>query len=178
MAHALAARDPYTEGHTARVAELSRRIALRLGLDQEAVEYVYLGGLLHDIGKIGFPDALFDSHGKKNPPELIRKIVKHPLIGYQILAGLDFLGPALDYVRCHHERLDGSGYPRRLKAGDIPLGARILAVADSFDAMTTERPYQKAMSRQEAMEILRKQCPHRLDPAVVDALAGILEQKA
>ena len=177
MAHALAARDTYTEGHAARVAELSRKIARRLGLDEEAVEYVYLGGLLHDIGKIGFPDALFDTHGKKNPPELVKKIIKHPLIGYDILAGLDFLGPALDYVRCHHERLDGSGYPKRLKAEDIPLGARILAVADGFDAMTTDRPYQKGKSPRQALEILRKQCPHRLDPPVVEALAGILEEE-
>ncbi len=178
MAHALAARDTYTEGHAARVAELSRSLARRLGLEAEAVEYVYLGGLLHDIGKIGFPDALFDSHGKKNPPELVKKIIKHPLIGYHILAGLDFLGPALDYVRCHHERLDGSGYPKRLQARDIPLGARILAVADGFDAMTTDRPYQKGKTPQEALAILRKQCPHRLDPRVVEALAATLEEEA
>jgi putative nucleotidyltransferase with HDIG domain len=177
MAHALAARDQYTEGHAARVAELAQGIAQRMGMDEEGVEYVRLGGLLHDIGKIGFPDALFDTHGKKNPPELVKAIMKHPAIGYDILAGLDFLGPALEYVRCHHERLDGSGYPRRLHAEQIPLGARILAAADGFDAMTTDRPYQKGKSPEEALAILRKQTPKRLSSEVVEAFAGLLEER-
>lgn len=178
MAHALAARDTYTEGHDARVAAISSLLARKLGMSDEEVEYVRLGGVLHDIGKIGFSDRLFSHHGKKNPPELIKEIIKHPLVGYEILSGLDFLGPALEYVRDHHERLDGSGYPRRIKGDQISLGARIIAVADGFDAMTTNRPYQEAMSPRTALEILRKQSGKRLDPRVVDALAQLIDEGA
>jgi len=170
MAHALAARDAYTQGHDARVGELAAELARRLGMSGEEVEWVRLGGILHDIGKIGFPDALFDTHGQKNPPELVKRIIQHPAIGYDILKGLEFLGPALQYVRDHHERLDGSGYPRRIRGEDIALGARILAVADGFDAMTTDRPYQKGMTPAQALANLQKQCPHRLDARVVAAL--------
>ncbi len=176
MAHALAARDAYTEGHAARVGGLGVELARRLGLDPEEAEAVRLGGILHDIGKIGFPDALFDTHGKKNPPELVKRIIQHPALGYQILAGLEFLGPALDYVRDHHERLDGSGYPKGRKAAEISAGARILAVADGYDAMTTDRPYQKGMQPEVALAKLRAQCPHRLDAGVVDALAAWIEE--
>jgi putative nucleotidyltransferase with HDIG domain len=172
MAHALAARDAYTEGHAARVGGLAAELAGRLGMGPEEAETVRLGGVLHDIGKIGFPDALFEAHGQKNPPELVKRILQHPATGYDILKGLEFLGPALDYVRDHHERLDGSGYPRHLGAGDVSLGARILAVADSFDAMTTDRPYQKGMEPLAAVARLRALAPHRLDPEVVEALAA------
>jgi putative nucleotidyltransferase with HDIG domain len=172
MAHALAARDAYTEGHAARVGALAAELAGRLGLGPEEAEAVRLGGVLHDIGKIGFPDALFDTHGQKNPPELVKRILQHPATGYEILKGLEFLGPALEYVRDHHERLDGSGYPRHVREADLSLGARILAVADGYDAMTTDRPYQKGMAPAEALAKLRAQTPRRLDPRVVEALAA------
>ncbi len=175
MANALAARNAYTEGHAGRVADLARETALALGLDEAEVERVRLGGLLHDIGKIGFSDRLFEDHGQKNPPELVKIILGHPEAGWRILADLDFLGPSLTYVRCHHERLDGSGYPRRLKGEAIPFGALIIAAADGFDAMTTDRPYQKGMDVATALANLRRQCPHRLDPRVVEALAGVVE---
>ena len=174
MAQALGARDQYTQGHAERVADLAAAMARELGLDEEEVEYIRLGGLLHDIGKIGFPDTLFDTHGKKNPPEVIKEIVKHPGIGHDILAGLDFLGPALEYVLGHHERLDGTGYPRRLQEEQIPVGARILSVADSYDAITTDRPYQKGSSRERALEILNSLAPHRLWSPAVEALTRVL----
>lgn len=176
MAHALAARDAYTEGHAARVGGLAAELARRLGMDPDEVESVRLGGILHDIGKIGFPDALFDTHGKKNPPELVKRIIQHPALGYDILAGLEFLGPALDFVRDHHERLDGSGYPRGIKAPDISAGARILAVADGYDAMTTDRPYQKGMEPTVALGKLRAQCPRRLDDKVVEVMTAWVEE--
>ncbi len=177
MAHALAARDAYTEGHAARVGALATAMAQHMGLSPEEAEYVHLGGVLHDIGKIGFSDPLFNPHGGKNPPDLVAEIIKHPTLGAEILAGLDFLGPALSYIRTHHERLDGSGYPKRLRGEDIPLGAQILAVADGFDAMTTDRPYQKGRRPGEALVELRRQCPHRLNPAVVEALARLLAEE-
>ncbi|MCB2187473.1 MAG: HD domain-containing protein [Deltaproteobacteria bacterium] len=176
MAQALGARDTYTEGHVDRVSRLAETMALDLGLDRGEAEFVRLGGLLHDIGKIGFPDSLFDDHGGKNPPELVKAIMAHPRLGAEILAGLEFLGPALDYVYCHHERLDGSGYPRRLKGEDIPLGAQILAVADSFDAMTTDRPYQKGWEIPKAVARLRELSPQKLNPRVLDSLARVLAE--
>jgi HD-GYP domain-containing protein (c-di-GMP phosphodiesterase class II) len=174
MANALAARDPYTEGHAARVGGLGRRMAERMGLGAEEIELVAIGGSLHDIGKIGFPDVLFQAHGSRNPPEVVREIVKHPAAGAEILADLDFLGPALEYVHAHHERPDGKGYPRGLKGEEIPLGARILAVADGFDAMTTDRPYQEGMAPDRALSILRKHAGTKWDADCVSALEAVL----
>lgn len=176
MAHALAARDLYTEGHTARVGNLASRMARHLGLDEESVEHIRLGGILHDIGKIGFPDPLFQAHEVQNPPEIIKEIVKHPHVGVEILKDLDFLGPSLEFVHCHHERLDGKGYPRNLKAEEIPLGARVLAVADSYDAMTTDRPYQKGRSPETALAILRQNAGTRWDETCIVALESILKE--
>lgn len=174
MANALDARDPYTKGHTERVADLAEQIAIEMGIEDKDVNYIRLGGLLHDIGKIGFPDYLFQPHEEKNPPEMVKRIIKHPTVGAEILQELDFLGPALEYVRSHHERPDGKGYPRRLKAADIPLGAKIIAVADSFDAMTTERPYQKAMTPEVALEILQRHAGAQWDTGCVEALGHYL----
>ncbi|HPQ29605.1 MAG TPA: HD domain-containing protein [Desulfobacteraceae bacterium] len=174
MASALAARDSYTEGHTARVGDLAFKIACQLGLEQDESELIRIGGILHDIGKIGFSDKLFESHGKKNPPEIVREIIKHPAVGANILHDLDFLGPALEYIHCHHERPDGDGYPRKLKDSDIPLGAKILAVADGYDAMTTDRPYQKGMTPDVAIGILRKHAGKKWDEKCVAALAVVL----
>jgi len=174
MAHALAARDAYTEGHAARVADVACKIACQLGLPREEVEFIRLGGILHDIGKIGFPDRLFEPHAGKNPSDLVKEITRHPSTGAEILQDLDFLGPALDYVHCHHERPDGKGYPRHLKAEEIPLGARILAVADAFDAMTTDRPYQKGMQPEVALGILIKGAGKKWDDSCVSAFNAVL----
>ncbi len=174
MAHALAARDAYTEGHAARVGDLAGRMASVMGLSEEEVETVRLGGILHDIGKIGFPDLLFQAHEGQNTKEIVKEIVKHPGVGAEILKDLDFLGASVELVHCHHERMDGKGYPRRLKGDEIPVGARILSVADSFDAMTTDRPYQQGRSHEAAMEILRKHAGVRWDEACIDALEAVL----
>lgn len=175
MAHALAARDEYTEGHAERVGEWSRLTALALGLDAAQVNYVHLAGLLHDIGKIGFPDQLFQPHPARNPPEVVARIKQHPAGGAAILRDLDFLGPAIEFIHCHHERPDGQGYPRGLAAADIPLGAKIIAVADGFDAMTTDRPYQQGMDQAAALAVLRKQAGAKWDAQCVEAFAGVLD---
>ena len=177
IANALAARDTYTVGHVERVAYYAVKIARTLGMDDETIELVCLGGMLHDIGKIGFPDDLFNPHHKKNQPEMVKNITRHPAEGAAILKNLDFLGPAVDYVHCHHERPDGRGYPRRLKAGEIPLGASIIAVADAFDAITTDRPYQKGLSIDEALTILMKEADKKWDRDCVNAFAQVLEQE-
>jgi len=174
MAHALAARDTYTEGHTSRVAELSHAIARELGLEGKDLEYIRLGGALHDIGKIGFPDALFADHEGKLPSNLVKEINRHPSIGVKILKPLDFLGPAIDYVSAHHERLDGRGYPRGLKGDQIPLGAQIVSVADIYDAITSERPYQEKRTPGTALAILYGIAGTRIRLEIVEALERVL----
>jgi putative nucleotidyltransferase with HDIG domain len=174
MAHALEARDTYTEGHAARVAELSHAIARQLGLKGEDIEYIRLGGALHDIGKIGFPDVLFSSHEPKLPSNLVKEINRHPAIGVKILEPLDFLGPAIDYVSAHHERLDGRGYPRGLKGDQIPLGAQIVSVADIYDAITSDRPYQDTRTPDDALAILYTIAGTRIKIEIVQALERVL----
>jgi len=174
MAHALAARDTYTEGHASRVAELAHAIGREMGLAGEELEYVRLGGALHDIGKIGFPDILFGDHEGKLPSNLVKEINRHPSIGAKILKPLDFLGHAVDYVSAHHERLDGRGYPRGLKDNEIPLGAQIISVADIYDAITSERPYQKTRTSAEALAILRDIAGTRIRTDIVETLERVL----
>jgi HD-GYP domain-containing protein (c-di-GMP phosphodiesterase class II) len=174
MANALAARDTYTEGHADRVGRIAGMIAEELRLTGEEIELVQVAGRLHDIGKIGFSDRLFLPHEGKNPEDVIREITRHPATGAEILKDLDFLGPSLDYVRCHHERPDGRGYPKHLKDPDIPLGAKIIAVADGYDAMTTDRPYQKGRTPETALSILREGAGSHWDPDCVAAFERIL----
>ncbi len=174
MANALAARDTYTEGHADRVGRIAGMIAGEMGLPVEEIELVRVAGRLHDIGKIGFSDRLFLPHGGRNPEDVVREITRHPATGAEILKDLDFLGSALDYVRCHHERPDGRGYPKHLKDPDIPLGAKIIAVADGYDAMTTDRPYQKGRTPDEALAILKKGAGGHWDPECVAAFERVL----
>ncbi len=169
MAQALEARDAYTRGHAERVSGIASEIAVEMGLDQQSVELVRTAGLLHDIGKIGCSDRIFQPHEAKNPPEVVREIMAHPGAGAEILKQLEFLGEAIDIIHFHHERIDGKGYPKRLAGEDIPLGARIIAVADGFDAMTTDRPYQKGMSHETALDILRQQAGAKWDADCVAA---------
>ncbi len=174
MAKALAARDSYTVGHAERVGQISGLIAAEMGLSEEDTKLVQLAGLLHDIGKIGFPDYLFLPHEGATPPEILQEIIRHPATGAEILKDLDFLGNALSYIRYHHERPDGLGYPERLKGPDIPLGAKIIAAADAFDAITTNRPYQKSQTYQRALEILREGSGTKWDPEAIAAFERVL----
>ena len=174
MAKALAARDAYTEGHAERVSRIAGLMAAEMDLPEGETELVELAGLLHDIGKIGFPDYLFLPHEGDNPKEIVREINRHPTTGAEILKDLDFLGSAIFYIRSHHERPDGRGYPGRLKGADIPLGAKIIAVADGFDAITTDRPYQKARTYEEALAILKQGAGTRWDSECVVAFERAL----
>lgn len=168
VANILAARDSNTAGHARRVAAYARRLARLAGLGEEEIEAISLAGMLHDIGKIGFSDKMFLNEDTRLSDEMLDEVTSHPLVGAEILAGLNFLGPAVNFVRWHHERLDGLGYPDGLSGGDIPPGARILAVVDSFDAMTTARPYQPKMEPDKAFEILRHLARNALDPDLVE----------
>ena len=173
-AKALAARDAYTQGHAERVGQIAGLIAAEMGLTDEEADLVELAGLLHDIGKIGFPDQLFLPHEGDNPKEIVQEITRHPTTGAEILKDLDFLGPALSYIRYHHERPDGRGYPEHLKGADIPLGAKIISVADGFDAMTTDRPYQKGKTYDEALSILKHGAGTKWDSNCVAAFERAL----
>jgi putative nucleotidyltransferase with HDIG domain len=168
LANAIEAKDRYTRGHSERVGAASRRIAARLGLLRPDVEIIGQAGLLHDIGKIGVPEPVLRKPGALDPAEwtLMRR---HPVTGAQIVAPFEHLAGAAIIIRHHHERQDGSGYPDGLKGDAIPLGARIVAVADVFDALTSERPYRAAMSRRAALELLAGEAGVTLDPQAVAA---------
>ncbi|WP_028572749.1 HD-GYP domain-containing protein [Desulfonatronum lacustre] len=169
MSSAIGARDPYTQGHEQRTAGYALRLARRVGLSKEDAQFVYLGAMLHDIGKLGFSDRLFSGEDCRDSPELLQAIKSHPEIGSSILHWIDFLGPAVDVVRHHHERMDGSGYPQGLAGEDISYFARIVAVADTFDAITTDRPYQPGKTMHEGLETLKNIAGTHLDPALVAA---------
>ncbi|BCS89262.1 HD-GYP domain-containing protein [Pseudodesulfovibrio sediminis] len=177
IVHALGARDAYSEGHGERVSIYARRMAQRLGLPSAEVEYIRIAGSLHDIGKIGFSDQMFNHGDTPLTKSMLEEIHSHPQWGCDILKALDFLGPALDYVYAHHERIDGKGYPRGLHGPDIPLGARILAVADCFDAMTTDRPYKKGVTGEEAFESLRRLAGNYADADLVEVLITDIREK-
>jgi len=175
VANALGARDTYTEGHGDRVGIYAERMARRLRLDDDEVERLRVAGVLHDIGKIGFSDTIFSNEDTRMNEDMMLEIRSHPQWGYDILKDLEFLGASRDYVYAHHERLDGNGYPRGLTADEIPLGARILAVVDCFDAMTTDRPYQRGRTPQEAFAILGTLAGKALDPDIVEAFIEEIE---
>ena len=166
-------RDSYTRGHSERVAYYSKRIAQEMGLSPEEVKKIYTAALLHDIGKIGIPDSILLKPSKLTEREY--EIIKlHPILSYEILSHLDFLEEALDGIKYHHERWDGSGYPEGLKGAEIPLAARIIAVADSFDAMTSHRIYRRARDKSDAIRELRQLAGKKYDPQVVENSLHIL----
>ena len=168
LAAAVEARDPYTHGHTQRVEEYAVIMAKALGCDEAEISALRRASVLHDIGKIGIEDTILRKQGRLDPEEELR-MQRHPIIGVDMLKGIDFLDPVLPLVRHHHERWDGNGYPDELRADEIPLGARILAVADALDAMTSDRSYRAARTFEYAKtEILKGSATH-FDPEVVTA---------
>lgn len=177
LANALEAKDAYTRGHSERVAELSRRIAVALGLDSEDVAAVGEAGLLHDIGKIGVPESALGKPGPLTADEW-QAMRRHPVIGAQIVAPFEFFARAAPVIRHHHERWDGSGYPDGLAAHAIPLGARIVAVADVFDALTSTRPYRPALRRSAALAYLTGEAGRTLDEHVVAACVDVVRSGA
>jgi len=166
------AKDPYTCGHSERVAVTSRELARQMGLAAAEVELIYLAGLLHDIGKIGTPESILQKPGRLDPEE--RRIVcLHPTIGGRILEGIKRLERIREVVLHHHERVDGQGYPAGLRGGAIPPLARIVSLADAFDAMTSNRPYRPTMPMERVLEEIRTHTGTQFDPAVVDAFFSL-----
>lgn len=176
LAAELESRDPWTHGHSRRVAHHAAMIAVRMGLPERRVRIVRAAAQLHDVGKINTPRAVLHKPGRLTEIEL-GLIELHPVDGAEIVSTLG--DPELTaMVRHHHERLDGSGYPDGLGASEIPLGARIIAVADTFDAITSTRPYRPARSDREALEILEEEAGVRLDPVGVDAFCACYGERA
>ena len=172
LAAALDTRDTETQGHSMRVSEYTTVIARRMGVKDPELTEIRRGALLHDVGKIGIPDAVLRKPGKLTSEEW-EEMRRHPEIGYRILSGIKFLEPSLPIVIAHQERFDGSGYPRGLKREEIPLGARIFAVVDTLDAMTSDRPYRKALRYEDAREEIIRNSGLQFDPRVVEVFLSI-----
>jgi GAF domain-containing protein len=164
-------RDHETEGHSLRVADMSTTLARAFGMDEESVVLMRRGALLHDIGKIGIPDAILLKPGPLDDEEL-GVMRRHPAIARELFEGIPFLRAAIDVPWCHHEKWDGSGYPRGLSGNDIPLPARVFAVVDVWDALTHDRPYRKALDEGESLKIISKGAGSHFDPLIVQFFLG------
>jgi cyclic di-GMP phosphodiesterase len=172
--HALDLRDKETEGHSQRVTHLTLKLAKAMGLNDEELVQMRRGALLHDIGKLGIPDAILHKPDKLNEEEwhLMRQ---HPQYAYDMLYPIEYLHPALDIPYYHHEKWDGTGYPHGLKGKEIPLSARIFAIADVWDALTSDRPYRPAMTDEVASTYIREQSGRHFDPQVVELFFKIMQ---
>lgn len=177
LAQMIDKRDPYTAGHQARVAQIAETIARDLGLSDDEVENIRLGALMHDIGKIAVPSEILTKPGKLIEQEMAL-VRTHPAMGGEIVCHIDFDPAIMRIVTQHHERLDGSGYPNGLKGDDIAFEARIVAVADVLEAITSHRPYRPALGLDRAIEELRLQRGVTLDARVVDACLHMLQNAA
>ncbi|MDD2922669.1 MAG: GAF domain-containing protein, partial [Anaerolineales bacterium] len=165
---ALDMRDKETEGHTQRVTTLTQSLAQAMGVDDEAMLHIRRGALLHDIGKMAIPDGILLKPAPLSPKERIL-IQQHPVYAYEMIYPIKFLRPALDIPYCHHEKWDGTGYPRGLKGEEIPLAARIFAIVDVWDALVSDRPYRKALAPADVQNDILKLSGSHFDPRVVKA---------
>lgn len=175
LASAVDAKGQYKVLHSQNTAELSRLICKYLGLNEKTTDLIYYAGLLQNIGKITLPEALF-SHTGKLDKEDWEKLQNHPNVGVNLLMNINFLSEVVPYIHYHKERWDGMGEPEGLRGNSIPLGSRIIAVADAFSAMTADRPYRKAMLKNQALEIMKNEAESKWDPIIVDALAQVIKQ--
>jgi len=173
---AIEARDVYTQGHSKRVAEISASIAKELKYSERKIEQLSMASLLHDVGKIGIDDHILNNPGKLSDEEF-NIIKKHPLIGYNILKDIKNLENILPIVRHHHERYDGKGYPDGKRVDELSLSVFIVQLADSIDAMATDRPYRKALSHDVIIEELKKHSGSQFHPEVVEAYFKVLEKQ-
>jgi len=177
LVNALEAKDPYMRGHSARVADLSATIAAQLGMPDDEIEHVRVGGRLHDVGKIGTREAVLNKEGPLTPEEF-EHVQQHVIIGSQILAPLRHLEHIIPMVRSHHERWDGTGYPDGLRGEQIPLGGRIIGAAEVFDALCSARPYQDKLTADEAAERIGDLAGTVVDPRVYEALAAVVARRS
>lgn len=171
---ALDLRDKETEGHTQRVTNLVVRFARTIGFSNSDLEHVRRGALLHDVGKLGIPDVILHKPGKLTEEEwLVMRM--HPVYAYQWLSSIKFLEPALDIPYAHHEKWNGSGYPRGLAGNEIPIAARLFALVDVWDALRSDRPYRNAMPKSEVLEYIRNNSGIHFDPSLVDVFMELIK---
>jgi putative nucleotidyltransferase with HDIG domain len=175
-AHALELRDKETQGHSLRITNMTLELARRMGFDNENLEHIRRGALLHDIGKMGVPDTILLKPGSLTEDEWAI-MQKHPIYAHEMLSELPYFKEALDIPYCHHEWWDGSGYPRGLKAMDIPLAARIFAIVDAWDALVSDRPYRKAWVKQNALKHIIDQAGTHFDESVVNVFVEMLKEQ-
>jgi putative nucleotidyltransferase with HDIG domain len=173
---ALDYRDKETEGHSQRVTEMTVKIAQFMGMSEAELAHVRRGALLHDIGKMGIPDRILLKPGKLTDEEweIMRK---HAEYAYELLSPIAFLRPALDIPYCHHEKWDGTGYPRGLKGEQIPLSARIFAVVDVWDALNSDRPYRPAWPKEKAYEYISEKAGEDFDPGVAGVFLKVISEE-
>ncbi len=166
-------RDRITDQHTHRVVELTDALARRMGFPESELEHIRRGALLHDIGKMGIPDAILQKPETLTAAETVI-METHPVLARQLLSQIDYLVPALDIPYCHHEKWDGTGYPRGLKGKEIPLAARIFVIVDVYDALISDRPYRKAWEQKKVLDYIREESGKHFSPEVVDAFFDLL----
>jgi len=171
LAEAIDAKDPYTRGHSDRVKGMSLRLALSLGLTEDKMEILEYGALLHDIGKIGINDGILQKEGPLTPEEF-QLIQEHPSIGVKIVEGVEFFEEMIPMIRHHHERFDGAGYPDRLIGEAIPLEARIIAISDAFDAMTSLRPHRPLLPFEDVLVEMERGKGRQFDPKILEVFLG------
>jgi putative nucleotidyltransferase with HDIG domain len=172
---ALELRDNVTEGHTQRVTELTILIAREMGIAEEELVHIRRGALMHDIGKMAIPDSILKKPSTLSDEEWL-EMRKHPSYAYDMLRPISYLSPSLAIPYCHHEKWDGSGYPRGLKEGEIPIEARIFAIADVWDALRSDRPYRKAVPVETVLKYIEENKEQHFDPDVVDAFLIIYNE--
>jgi HD-GYP domain-containing protein (c-di-GMP phosphodiesterase class II) len=177
LSGAIEARDPYTRGHSARVTDLAVAVGRRLGWSDERLRSLRVGGRLHDIGKLGVSDAVLSKAGRLDEDEFAQ-IRQHPRIGARILLRLAAFREALPCVLYHHERWDGRGYPSGKAGREIPVEARVLAIADAFDAMTSDRPYRRALTRGEALAEVERCAGSQFDPEIARVFLEVFGTEA
>ena len=177
LSHALDLRDRETEGHSRRVTEVTVKLAQAMNIGDEEIVHIRRGALMHDIGKIGIPDSILHKPDKLTDEEWVI-MRKHPQFAYDMLSPIEYLRPALAIPYNHHEKWDGSGYPRGLQGEDIPLNARLFAVADVWDALTSDRPYRAAWTQEKALAYIREQAGKHFDPQVVELFFKVTNDPA
>jgi len=168
-------RDKETEGHTQRVTDLTIRLATAMNISKADLLQIRRGALLHDMGKLGVPDHVLLKPGKLTEDDWVM-MKKHPQFAYDMLSSISYLKSALNIPYCHHEKWDGTGYPRRLKEEEIPLEARLFCIVDVWDAVTSDRPYRKAWSAQEAIQYIKDQSGKHFEPNIVKVFLNMIEQ--
>jgi putative two-component system response regulator len=173
--HALDLRDKETEGHSQRVTALTVQLASRFGLPEEQLSHIRRGALLHDIGKLGIPDSILHKTDKLTEEEWVL-MRRHPQFAFEMLQSVEYLRPALEIPFCHHEKWDGTGYPRQLIGKEIPIAARIFAVVDVWDALRSDRPYRPAWTKEKALEYIRDQSGKHFEPQIVTLFLKVVEE--